>query len=132
MASRRSASSFAKKLSGSAAMIPCNRARYQALAWSGSAYVVGVHGYQGGSVPGALGWSVRAGVEAEGSYAYAGACNHYGGGLGLWARIPQAGTRAGIDRVGVLRRAAGAANSTCQSPIPMPAPCWINWSAHVF
>ena len=82
------------------------------LDWSGSASEVAVHWYQAGNLPKALEWSVRAGVEADGSYAYAEACHHYGRVLELWDRIADAETRAGVEMVEVFQRAARAANAS--------------------
>jgi DNA-binding CsgD family transcriptional regulator/tetratricopeptide (TPR) repeat protein len=79
------------------------------LDWSGSAAEVAVHWDRAGDRPNALEWSVRAGVEAEGSYAYAEAFHHYGRALDLWDRVTDAEARAGVDHVEVLQRAARAA-----------------------
>ncbi|HEV8165660.1 MAG TPA: tetratricopeptide repeat protein, partial [Actinomycetota bacterium] len=79
------------------------------LDWSGSASEVAVHWYQAGNLPKALEWSVRAGVEADASYAYAEAFHHYGRALDLWDRVTDAEARAGVDHVEVLQRAARAA-----------------------
>jgi DNA-binding CsgD family transcriptional regulator len=82
------------------------------LDWPGSAAEVAVHWDRAGDRPNALEWSVRAGVEAEGIYAYAEAFHHYGRALNLWDRVADAETRAGMDRVEVLQRAARAANAS--------------------
>ena len=82
------------------------------LNWSGSAAEVAVHWYRAGDLPNALEWSVRAGADADAIHAYAEASHHYGRALDLWARIPDAETRAGVDRVEVLQRAARAANAS--------------------
>jgi DNA-binding CsgD family transcriptional regulator/tetratricopeptide (TPR) repeat protein len=82
------------------------------LDWSGSAAQVAVHCDRAGDLPKALEWSVRAGVEADGIYAYAEAFHHYGRALDLWDRVTDADTRAGVDRVEVLQRAARAANAS--------------------
>jgi tetratricopeptide (TPR) repeat protein len=82
------------------------------LDWAGSAAEVAVHWYQAGDPPNALAWSVRAGVEADGLYAYAEALHHYGRALEVWDRVTDAETRAGMDRVEVLQRAARAANAS--------------------
>jgi predicted ATPase len=70
------------------------------LDWSGSAAEVAVHWYRARDLPRALAWSVRAGVEADGIYAYAEAFRHYGG---RWS----CGT---------------------ESPMPRRVPAWIAWS----
>jgi DNA-binding CsgD family transcriptional regulator/tetratricopeptide (TPR) repeat protein len=82
------------------------------LEGSGSVAEVAVHWYRAHDLPEVLEWSVRAGVEADGSYAYAEACHHYGRALDLWDRVADAETRAGVDRVEVLERAARAANAS--------------------
>jgi DNA-binding CsgD family transcriptional regulator/tetratricopeptide (TPR) repeat protein len=82
------------------------------LGWSGSAAEVAVHWYRAGNLPNALEWSVRAGVEADGIYAYAEAFHHYGQALDLWDRVGDAETRAGMDRVEVLERAARVADAS--------------------
>jgi DNA-binding CsgD family transcriptional regulator len=82
-----------------------------ALDWSGSAAEVAVHWYRAHDLPKALEWSVRAGVEADGIYAYAEALHHYGRALDLWDRVADAEVRAGMDRVEVLQRAAQDANA---------------------
>jgi predicted ATPase len=82
------------------------------LEWFGSAAEVAGHWYRAGDLPKALEWSVRAGVEADGIYAYAEAFHHYGRALELWDRVSDAETRAGMDRVAVLQRAARAANAS--------------------
>jgi DNA-binding CsgD family transcriptional regulator/tetratricopeptide (TPR) repeat protein len=82
------------------------------LDWSGSAAEVAVHWYRGGDLPKALEWSVRAAVEADGTYAYAEAFRHYGRALELWDRVADADARAGMDRVEVLQRADRAANAS--------------------
>jgi DNA-binding CsgD family transcriptional regulator/tetratricopeptide (TPR) repeat protein len=82
------------------------------LDWSGSAAEVAVHWDRAGDRPNALEWSVRAGVEAEGIYAYAEAFHHYGRALDLWDRVTDAEARAGVDHVEVLQRAAHAANAS--------------------
>jgi AAA ATPase domain len=69
------------------------------LDWSGSAAEVAVHWDRAGDLPNALAWSVRAGVEADGIYAFAEAFHHYGG-----------------------RWSCGAG-----SPMPRRAPVWIAW-----
>jgi DNA-binding CsgD family transcriptional regulator/tetratricopeptide (TPR) repeat protein len=82
------------------------------LDWSGSAAEVAVHWDRAGDLPKALEWSVRAGAEADGSYAFAEAFHHYGRALDLWDRVADAETRAGMDRVEVLQRTARAANAS--------------------
>jgi predicted ATPase/DNA-binding CsgD family transcriptional regulator len=82
------------------------------LEWSGSAAEVAVHWYRARDLPRALEWSVRAGAEADGFYAYAKALHHYGRALELWDRVADAETRAGVDRLEVLQRAARAANAS--------------------
>jgi DNA-binding CsgD family transcriptional regulator/tetratricopeptide (TPR) repeat protein len=81
------------------------------LDWPGSAAEVAVHWYQARDLPNALEWSVRAGAEADGIYAYAAAFHHYERALELWDRVIDAETRAGVDRVEVLQRAARAADA---------------------
>jgi tetratricopeptide (TPR) repeat protein len=73
---------------------------------------VAVHWDRAGDLPNALEWSVRAGVEADGIHAYAEALHHYGRALGLWDRASDAETRAGMDRVEVLQRAARVADAS--------------------
>jgi DNA-binding CsgD family transcriptional regulator/tetratricopeptide (TPR) repeat protein len=80
--------------------------------WPGSAAEVAVHWDQAHDLPKALEWSVRAGAEADGIYAYAQASYHYGRALELWDRVTDAKTRAGVDRVELLQRAARAANAS--------------------
>jgi DNA-binding CsgD family transcriptional regulator/tetratricopeptide (TPR) repeat protein len=80
------------------------------LDWSGSAAEVAAHWYRAGDPPQALEWSVRAAVEADGIYAYAEASHHYGRALELWDRVAAAETRAGVDHVEVLQRAAQTAD----------------------
>jgi DNA-binding CsgD family transcriptional regulator/tetratricopeptide (TPR) repeat protein len=77
----------------------------------GSAAEVAVHWYQARDLPNALEWSVRAGAEADGIYAYAAAFHHYERALELWDRVIDAEPRAGVDRVEVLQRAARAADA---------------------
>jgi DNA-binding CsgD family transcriptional regulator/tetratricopeptide (TPR) repeat protein len=86
------------------------------LDWSGSAAEVAVHWYRAGDLPNALEWSVRAGAEADGIYAYAEALHHYGRVLESWDRVTDAETRAGVDRMEVLQRAARAANASGDVP----------------
>jgi DNA-binding CsgD family transcriptional regulator/tetratricopeptide (TPR) repeat protein len=73
---------------------------------SGSAAEVAVHWYQAHDLPRALGWSVRAAIEADGMHAYAEALGHYGRALELWDRVADAKGRAGLDHADVLQRAA--------------------------
>jgi DNA-binding CsgD family transcriptional regulator/tetratricopeptide (TPR) repeat protein len=82
------------------------------LDWSGSAAEVAVHWDRAGDLPKALEWSVRAGVEADGIYAYAEALQHYGRALDLWDRVTDAQARAGMDRVELLQRAARVADAS--------------------
>jgi predicted ATPase len=82
------------------------------LGWAGSAAEVAVHWHRAGNLLNALEWSVRAGVEADGIYAYAEASHHYERALELWDRVTDAETRAGMDHVEVLQRAARAANAS--------------------
>jgi DNA-binding CsgD family transcriptional regulator/tetratricopeptide (TPR) repeat protein len=82
------------------------------LDWSGSAAQVAVHWYRADDLPNALEWSVRAGVEADGIYAYAEALHHYGRALDLWDRVADAQTHAGMDRVELLHRAALVADAS--------------------
>jgi len=82
------------------------------LDWSGSAAEVAVHWDRAGDLPKALAWSVRAGVEADGIYAYAEALHHYGRALELWDRVADAEARTGMDRVEVLQRAALVADAS--------------------
>jgi DNA-binding CsgD family transcriptional regulator/tetratricopeptide (TPR) repeat protein len=81
------------------------------LDWPGSAAEVAVHWHQARNLPKALEWSVRAGAEADGIYAYAEAFSHYRRTLELWDRVADAQTRAGVDRVEVLQWAARAADA---------------------
>jgi DNA-binding CsgD family transcriptional regulator len=80
------------------------------LDWS--AAEVALHWDRARDRPKALEWSVRAGAEADGIYAYAEAFHHYGRVLDLWERVPDAMACAGVDRVEVLQRAARAANAS--------------------
>jgi DNA-binding CsgD family transcriptional regulator/tetratricopeptide (TPR) repeat protein len=86
--------------------------RWGELDWSGSAAEVTVHWHRAGDLPKELEWSVRAGMEADGIYAYAEALHHYGRALGLWDRVTDAQARAGVDRVEVLERAARVADAS--------------------
>jgi DNA-binding NarL/FixJ family response regulator len=79
---------------------------------SGSAAEVAVHWYRARDLPKALAWSVRAGTEADGIYAYAEALHHYGRALDLWGQAADAMAHAGLDRVELLQRAARAANAS--------------------
>ena len=56
-----------------------------------------------------LGASVRAGIAAKRVYAYAEAGRQFERALELWARVPDAEARAGMDRAEVLRHAATCA-----------------------
>jgi ATP/maltotriose-dependent transcriptional regulator MalT len=58
---------------------------------------------------GALGASVRAGLAAKRVYAYQEAGRQFERALELWARVPDAEERAGMDRAEVLRHAATCA-----------------------
>jgi tetratricopeptide (TPR) repeat protein len=78
------------------------------LDWPASAAEVAVHWDRAHDLPTALEWSVRAGAEADGIYAYAEAFHHYGRALELWDRVTDAEVRAGRDHVEVLQRAAEA------------------------
>jgi DNA-binding CsgD family transcriptional regulator/tetratricopeptide (TPR) repeat protein len=82
------------------------------LDWIGSAAEVAVHWYQARDLPMALAWSVRAAVEADAMYAHAEALHHFGRALDLWDRVADAETRAGVDHVEVLQRAARAATAS--------------------
>jgi DNA-binding CsgD family transcriptional regulator len=82
------------------------------LDWTGSAAEVAVHWYRARDRPQALAWSVRAGGEADGIYAYAEASHHYGRALDLWDRVADAAAHGGMDRVELLQRAARAANAS--------------------
>ena len=55
---------------------------------------------------------VQAGLAAERAHAFAEAARHYQRALQLWERMPEPGLPAGLDRVGVLYRAAEAAALT--------------------
>jgi DNA-binding CsgD family transcriptional regulator/tetratricopeptide (TPR) repeat protein len=55
---------------------------------------------------------VQAGLAAERAHAFAEAARHYQRALQLWKRVPEPGLPAGLDRVGVLYRAAEAAALT--------------------
>jgi DNA-binding CsgD family transcriptional regulator/tetratricopeptide (TPR) repeat protein len=57
----------------------------------------------------ALPAAVEAGVQAERAYAFAEAHRHFERALELWAEVPGAAGLTGLDRVGLLERAAGAA-----------------------
>jgi tetratricopeptide (TPR) repeat protein len=81
------------------------------LDWSGSAGEIAVHWDRAGDLPKTLAWSVRAGVEADGLYAYTEALHHYGRALDLWDWVTDAKTHAGVDHVEVLQGAARAANA---------------------
>ena len=83
-----------------------------AMDWSGSAAEVAVHWHRAHDLPKAVQWSIRAAVEAEAMHAHAEAARHYRRALEVWDRVSDAEARAGVDRVEVLQRAAGAANAS--------------------
>jgi DNA-binding CsgD family transcriptional regulator/tetratricopeptide (TPR) repeat protein len=58
-----------------------------------------------------LGASVRAGIAAKRLYAYQEAGRQFERALELWARVPDAAERAGMDRAEVLRHAAACAGA---------------------
>jgi ATP/maltotriose-dependent transcriptional regulator MalT len=81
------------------------------LDWSGSVGEIAVHWDRAGDLPKTLEWSVRAGIEADGLYAYTEALHHYGRTLELWDRVTDAEAHGGVDHVEVLQGAARAANA---------------------
>ena len=58
----------------------------------------------------ALPAAVEAGDQAERGYAFAEAQRHFERALELWAQVPRAAELTGLDRVGLLERAAAAAH----------------------
>ena len=58
----------------------------------------------------ALPAAVEAGVQAERAYAFAEAQRHLERALELWSEVPRAAELTGLDRVGLLERAAAAAH----------------------
>jgi tetratricopeptide (TPR) repeat protein len=60
--------------------------------------------------------AVEAGVQAERAYAFAEAHRHLERALELWAEVPGAAELTGLDRVGLLERAAGAAFLAHETP----------------
>jgi len=62
-----------------------------------------------GDLERALPAAVEAGVQAERAYAFAEAQRHLERALELWAEVPRAADLTGLDRVGLVERAAGAA-----------------------
>jgi DNA-binding CsgD family transcriptional regulator/tetratricopeptide (TPR) repeat protein len=66
------------------------------------------HWLRAGDEPRALAAAVRAGAEAERVGALAEAAQHDRRALALWERVPDADRIAGIDRAGLLARAANA------------------------
>jgi DNA-binding CsgD family transcriptional regulator/tetratricopeptide (TPR) repeat protein len=67
------------------------------------------HWHSAHDVPRALEASVKAGTTAENVYAFADAHAQFERALELWDRVPAAESRTGLDRAGLLERAAGAA-----------------------
>jgi DNA-binding CsgD family transcriptional regulator/tetratricopeptide (TPR) repeat protein len=70
------------------------------------------HWYAAHDLPHALEASVRAGAEAERVNAFADAHAQFERALELWDRVPDAPRRTGLDRVGLLERAARTAAET--------------------
>jgi tetratricopeptide (TPR) repeat protein len=70
---------------------------------------VAVHWDAAGAWAQALPARVRAGLAAERARALAEADHHYQRALTLWGRVPEPGQPAGLDRVGLLARAAETA-----------------------
>ena len=70
------------------------------------------HCYAAHDLPRALEASVRAGAGAEHMYALADAHAQYERALELWDRVPDAPRRTGLDRIGLLERAARTAAET--------------------
>ena len=70
------------------------------------------HWYASHDLPRALEASVRAGAEAERMNASADAHAQFERALELWDRVPDAPRRTGLDRIGLLERAARAAAET--------------------
>ena len=67
------------------------------------------HWEAAGDLERALPAAVEAGVQAERAYAFAEAQRHFERALELWTQVPGAVDLTGLDRVGLLERAAGAA-----------------------
>jgi predicted ATPase len=67
------------------------------------------HWEAAGDLERALPAAVEAGVQAERAYAFVEAQRHFERALELWAEVPGAAGLTGLDRVGLLERAAGAA-----------------------
>jgi DNA-binding CsgD family transcriptional regulator len=68
------------------------------------------HWYAAGDQPRALAAAVRAGRQAWSAYAFAEAQRHLDRALELWARVPDAPERAGLDHLSLLELAAEAAS----------------------
>jgi hypothetical protein len=68
------------------------------------------HWEAAGDLERALPAAVEAGVEAERAYAFAEAHRQFERALELWTEVPRAADLTGLDRAGLLGRAAGAAH----------------------
>jgi DNA-binding CsgD family transcriptional regulator len=71
---------------------------------------IAFHWYAAGDQPRALATAVRAGRQAWSAYAFAEAQRHLDRALELWARVPDAPERAGLDHRSLLELAAEAAS----------------------
>jgi DNA-binding CsgD family transcriptional regulator/tetratricopeptide (TPR) repeat protein len=78
----------------------------------GSAAELAYHSLASHDLPGALATLVRAAADATAVSAPAEAFGHLTQALELWARVPDAATVAGLDRAGLLLRAADAASDS--------------------
>jgi DNA-binding CsgD family transcriptional regulator/tetratricopeptide (TPR) repeat protein len=97
------------RLHATLARVLTERHRSGELDWPASAAEIAIHWYRAHDHSNALEWSMKAAAEAEGMHAYPEALRHYRRALELWDRIPDAGRRAGLDRIELLKRAAQAA-----------------------
>ena len=97
------------RLHAALARVLTERHRSGELDWPASAAEIAIHWYRAHDLSNALEWSMNAAAEAEGMHAYPEALRHYRRALELWDRIPDAGRRAGLDRIELLKRAAQAA-----------------------
>ena len=109
------------RLHAALAGVLTERHRSGELDWPASAAEIAIHWYRAHDLLNALEWSMQAAAEAEGMHAYPEALRHYRRALELWDRIPDAGRRAGLDRIELLKRAAQAAGSAVKAARRSPS-----------